>query len=260
MTDLIVPESIDPDKLTQKQKRTLELIGEALLLDIPRTTVARYIADRDGVSVWTIYKRLERLGFDLKGIPKKPKPLSEQKQWELDNPGMKRCVKCGKSKPATTEYFRVENRNTSGLHSQCRRCARMQAKQYRDNNPDKIREFRRTYRVNNPDKARDRDRKYHLDLMRINPDRVRAYRQNRRARKLQNGGNHTAADIQAQYKSQRGKCWWCGKKVGDKYHVDHRVPLARGGSNAPENLVIACPKCNLSKGARLPHEWGDRLL
>jgi 5-methylcytosine-specific restriction endonuclease McrA len=54
---------------------------------------------------------------------------------------------------------------------------------------------------------------------------------------------------------QRGKCHWCGEKVGRFYHVDHVVPLSKGGSNGPENLVIACAFCNISKHDRLPHEW-----
>jgi 5-methylcytosine-specific restriction endonuclease McrA len=58
-----------------------------------------------------------------------------------------------------------------------------------------------------------------------------------------------------QYKAQRAKCYWCGINVGNVYHVDHVIPLSRGGSNGPENIVIACPHCNLSKSNRLPHEW-----
>ena len=48
-------------------------------------------------------------------------------------------------------------------------------------------------------------------------------------------------------------------KVGGDYHVDHVIPLILGGSNGPENLVIACPRCNLSKGAKMPHEFSERL-
>jgi len=48
--------------------------------------------------------------------------------------------------------------------------------------------------------------------------------------------------------------------LGGDYHVDHRVPIARGGSNGPENLVIACPDCNRRKNAQMPHEFAGRLL
>ena len=92
------------------------------------------------------------------------------------------------------------------------------------------------------------------------PESVAAHRRNRRARKCAAAGTHTAADIAAQRTRQRGKCFWCGKKVGRHYHVDHVVPLALGGSNGPENLVIACANCNLSKHAKHPMDWAGMLL
>jgi 5-methylcytosine-specific restriction endonuclease McrA len=30
-------------------------------------------------------------------------------------------------------------------------------------------------------------------------------------------------------------------------HLDHVVPLARGGTNTPENLVVSCDDCNARK-------------
>jgi len=95
-----------------------------------------------------------------------------------------------------------------------------------------------------------------------NLEKVRVISRQRRARVLRAEGTHTADDVQAQYVRQRGKCYYCGVKVGDIYHVDHVVPLSRGGTNWPENLVIACPACNSSKQDKLPHEWsqGGRLL
>ena len=87
-----------------------------------------------------------------------------------------------------------------------------------------------------------------------------AYSRNRRAKKIGNGGVHTAADIKAQYDRQRGKCFYCGRDVGDNYHVDHVVPLALGGSNGPENLVIACPECNGKKRAKHPMDFCGRLF
>lgn len=72
-------------------------------------------------------------------------------------------------------------------------------------------------------------------------------------------GVHTGDDIAAQYLRQRGRCYWCGERVSKSYHVDHVIPLAKGGSNGPENLVIACPECNRRKCAKMPHEFSDRL-
>ncbi|HMN15956.1 MAG TPA: HNH endonuclease signature motif containing protein [Bellilinea sp.] len=73
-------------------------------------------------------------------------------------------------------------------------------------------------------------------------------------------GSFTKEDISLAYESQKGKCWYCQCELNGTYHVDHRIPLSRGGSNDPANLVLACPSCNMSKGNKFPHEWNGRLL
>jgi hypothetical protein len=43
-------------------------------------------------------------------------------------------------------------------------------------------------------------------------------------------------------------CQYCGAKApGATLHVDHIVPVARGGTSRPENLVTSCQNCNLGK-------------
>lgn len=43
----------------------------------------------------------------------------------------------------------------------------------------------------------------------------------------------------------------CRRPVRWRYHVDHRVPLARGGKHELSNLQLLYPDCNLKKGAKL---------
>ncbi len=89
-------------------------------------------------------------------------------------------------------------------------------------------------------------------------DRIigRAQQQKRRARKNSVGGSYTPEQAREQYARQKGKCYWCEKKViWGKHHEDHVIPLSRGGSNDIFNIVIACPHCNWSRNDRLPGEW-----
>jgi 5-methylcytosine-specific restriction endonuclease McrA len=109
-------------------------------------------------------------------------------------------------------------------------------------------------------KTKAQNRKNTETYRKWHPNRIRARGFNRRSKASKSDSKTMANDIAAIYKSQKGKCWWCGKKVGDTYHVDHRVPLAQGGTNDPGNLVVSCPECNLSKGGKMPHEWSNRLL
>ena len=214
-------------------------------------------------------------------------------------PNLKVCTKCGEAKPATTEFFALSSRNSSGFQSACKKCnnawyaANKEKRQdynraYRESNRAKATERMRMWRSKNrerelarekkrreqkPELFAEKARRYNLAHKEENAERrrryvamnremVRARNQRRRTRKMSAEGTHTGTDIQAQYERQRGKCYYCGKKVGKNYHVDHVVPLSRGGTNDPDNLVIACPSCNTSKCDKLPHEWsqGGRLL
>lgn len=49
-----------------------------------------------------------------------------------------------------------------------------------------------------------------------------------------------------------GACVYCGRHAT---HVDHVLPLARGGWEHESNLVPACGHCNCSKGTKLLAEW-----
>ncbi|MBK7922175.1 MAG: HNH endonuclease [Gemmatimonadetes bacterium] len=50
----------------------------------------------------------------------------------------------------------------------------------------------------------------------------------------------------------RGKCSLCQKDLDHELqsdpHIDHLVPLARGGCNDIVNLQQLCSQCNLAKG------------
>ena len=46
-----------------------------------------------------------------------------------------------------------------------------------------------------------------------------------------------------------------GSDAGLALHVDHAVPLSRGGSNDADNLCTACVRCNLMKGSMTADEF-----
>jgi 5-methylcytosine-specific restriction endonuclease McrA len=74
----------------------------------------------------------------------------------------------------------------------------------------------------------------------------------RRALKLAAGGEYTAEDIADILRLQRGRCAICRKKLGKTYHIDHIVPLSKGGTNGRTNLQVTCPPCNQHKSAKDP--------
>lgn len=54
-------------------------------------------------------------------------------------------------------------------------------------------------------------------------------------------------------------CYWCNCELNGKYHIDHYIPLSKGGEHSIENIVISCPKCNLSKNAKNPYEYANSI-
>jgi len=48
--------------------------------------------------------------------------------------------------------------------------------------------------------------------------------------------------------TNENKCKNCGRQFDQKYlHIDHIIPLAKGGTNDITNLQILCVECNLKK-------------
>lgn len=188
----------------------------------------------------------------------------EARRWQVENPEKKR-EKDRRWRAANPDKARAGSRRYWAKYPEK---SRERRRQWKAEHPERVRETKRRWSAANREKERERVRLW----AKSNTDKLREYRTthreehrvrqlSRRARKRAAEGTHTVADVQAQLKRQRGKCYYCGCKL-DKYHVDHVVPLDRGGRNSPDNLVIACPICNLSKHNKLPHEWakGGRLL
>jgi hypothetical protein len=48
-------------------------------------------------------------------------------------------------------------------------------------------------------------------------------------------------------------CQYCGRKIEDgvKLHIDHIIPLSKGGTDAEGNLTTSCEDCNLNKHSKL---------
>lgn len=85
------------------------------------------------------------------------------------------------------------------------------------------------------------------------PESRRAYRQRQRAGIGK--GHFYGPDIIAQGERQGWRCYWCGVDCRTSYHVDHIVPLSKGGMNTADNICIACAPCNLSKGDKMADDW-----
>lgn len=51
-------------------------------------------------------------------------------------------------------------------------------------------------------------------------------------------------------------CFYCNDPlIYNEIHIDHYIPLAKGGLHTVSNLRVACKKCNLQKGKKMPEEF-----
>ncbi len=128
------------------------------------------------------------------------------------------CKTCLESFPLNRDYF--GNTPNGNYRWQCRSCMRNHVKNYSTKNPDaaKTRSIVRKER-----EAGGRE---------ISVDDVN-YLMNRYSR----------------------RCAYCDVALGSDFHVDHVLPVAKGGSNELNNLAVCCPKCNLAKHAKTVQEF-----
>jgi 5-methylcytosine-specific restriction endonuclease McrA len=86
----------------------------------------------------------------------------------------------------------------------------------------------------------------------VSPDAVLA-EEKRRARELR-------SSAWWRKKIASGKCHYCGRVFHpDDLTMDHKIPLARGGTSDRINLVPACKQCNNRKKHLLPFEWEEYM-
>lgn len=104
--------------------------------------------------------------------------------------------------------------------------------------------------------------KFTADWRRRNKGTVKAYRKKffvKRARSLnwkrRGLGTVTACELLRLWVQQRGRCALTGVKLTRTCcHVDHIVPIVRGGLNVISNMRWTHPFPNLAKGGRLDSE------
>lgn len=82
-----------------------------------------------------------------------------------------------------------------------------------------------------------------------NPEKVAEWGQSRRSSKIGRVPRGTVWRLRV---TQGDACTYCGAAI-PPYHLEHKLPVSRGGTNAESNLHLTCPRCNLRK-SDLTHE------
>lgn len=137
---------------------------------------------------------------------------------------------------------------------------------YAEAHPEKSRECTAAYRKANPDRVKASiaawakanpggQQKASDAWLKRNPGAIVVYAQNRRARKIAGGGVLSMGLADRLMDVQQGICPCCNLPLDGKYHLDHWMPLALGGSNTDDNIRLLHPRCNLKKGSKHPEDY-----
>lgn len=178
---------------------------------------------------------------------------------------LKKCRGCGESKPRMR--FSKHKLGRDGLRPRCKDCCAEENARWRARSSEKIRERNAEYRRENRERhlaynrswnAANRDR---CDAATArwrerNPEKVWAQKHRHRVLKRNAPGAEyaTTEKVVARIEFYGGRCRYCSARADT---IDHRIPLARGGSALPANLVPACRSCNSRKRIKTEREWRE---
>lgn len=130
-------------------------------------------------------------------------------------------------------------------------------KKYKKDHKEKVRASARKYTNKNSEKINSRSREYYKEHAKEKSDKEKTYRannpgknteywNNRRARKIGNGGSVTEKEWH-DLKNKYSHTCLCCKKTDVKLTMDHVIPLCLGGKHIIENIQPLCGSCNSSK-------------
>jgi 5-methylcytosine-specific restriction endonuclease McrA len=126
---------------------------------------------------------------------------------------------------------------------------RDQAKEQRAKDPEKYRLIDKIWREENPDKVQATRIRWKENHPEHQQKIERQSEEKRRAQKL--GQFVENIDRQTVYDMHGGMCGICEEFIVGKFHVDHVIPLSKGGLHGYVNVQPAHPKCNVEKAAKV---------
>ena len=171
-----------------------------------------------------------------------PAPSKEKAQ--LHEQGLRKCSRCERVLPESD--YNKNSRDRFGLARWCRRCSAQRSEQWYSDNRElqvcRASEWSREH----PERRKEIANAW----ARRNPESGRQSTQRRRTRKVSNGVFKVADRDLLRLTS--ASCYHCG---ASSEHIDHIIPISRGGSHSIGNLGPMCAQCNQSKGAKTYAEF-----
>ncbi len=160
------------------------------------------------------------------------------------------CEECSKTR--CRAFYHKNKQRRKQEYSQWREKNKAKRKLYMDawrlENKEHVQNYSETYKLQNAEAMKQVAKQYRVK----HKDKVNTLNRNRYAFRKSVEGNHTHDDIIKLRRDQRDKCNFCRVHFRETgFHVDHVIPISRGGTNWPTNLQLLCPDCNVRKSDKI---------
>jgi 5-methylcytosine-specific restriction endonuclease McrA len=203
------------------------------------------------------YSRLWMHGDVQADVPIAPPRKPSRPPVDFDD-GTRQCQTCDQRLPLSS--FHADKRSPLGRRADCRVCRTDVEKIRHAENAESVRVRVTEYRKANAEKVRaadmrryERDREKRIALATANAHVRRA--------RMANRTYDVGVTVPALRKRDGERCHYChtplvfgsyprGTRPSNMGTLEHKVAIARGGAHTWDNCVLACWRCNSSKGAR----------
>lgn len=156
------------------------------------------------------------------------------------------------------KHGHISERNIKS--SACSACQNEIFKEWSKNNPGADAALAKRWRKDNAERYRQVQRRGYKKWIKINKQKHLVYMRNANSSRREKIKGKIPASMYFDFISKAKKiCHYCEAECFNDFHVDHFYPLSKGGSHSLCNLVIACPCCNLSKGASSPYSFINKI-
>ena len=192
----------------------------------------------------------------------------------------KTCSICKKELELTSENFYKDKTKKDGFQNRCKQCCKEYSKsrkdynkKYRQEHKEYFKEYNEQYKEYYKKYHKEYDKKYYQEVKKYKYDSEKkskwnkAYRlkhpeailngRHRYRAKLQNQGNGITKE---QWEQMNEFFEWCCAyswiQLDESIrHIDHIIPISKGGLNEIWNMVPCYNKYNHSKNNKEPYKW-----